>query len=227
VLSTANGLITANEVVTFEVSELGSKPEVATILPSTPRVLSAGVFCVDGGCDFVWNGSRGERPYILLLADKKGVRKRVWPEVVPYLRSRGTALSAVTPLSVPALPAEEETKKELMEDEAHDVLPGGDASIKAERDPSTHGDPAPGGGLVKHEEDDGEEEEEPIAPPRGPREPPEVARLRRDTLREEAKSVAHMATHNFKNPILSYFQPGEDAKETMPAEQASHRTSAC
>jgi hypothetical protein len=130
VLCTAVGLSKADAVVTFGVAELGSKTEVATILHSTPRVLSAGVSCMEGGCDFVWNGSRGERPYVVLPEGENGVRKRVWlgAQPLPYLRSQGTALPAAPAGSADGPPLEEGINVDYdeAEYEAHDVVLGGE-----------------------------------------------------------------------------------------------------
>ena len=89
-LHTANGIIDAPDRVKFNLPELNGDRCKALILPSTPFVLSMGYRCVAKGYDFIWRGSKGEKPYMI---DDKGVRHDLELHgYVPYLRTAEPAM---------------------------------------------------------------------------------------------------------------------------------------
>jgi hypothetical protein len=90
-LHTANGEIQADECVKVCLPELGLTNRLATILQSTPRVLSVGALCLDDGCTFYWPA--GGTPFFTL---KCGTI--IYCEVygkVPYLRTGSMALATL------------------------------------------------------------------------------------------------------------------------------------
>ena len=109
-MMTANGEVEAPERVKFSLPELSLVGQHATILPSTPRVLTVGGLCVDQRCNFIWKGSKGETPYFI-LADGSIVECEVHVQV-PYVRTGVPAMPMID-----AMPGNEDEAM-LAEEEA-------------------------------------------------------------------------------------------------------------
>ena len=108
-MMTANKEVEAPERVKFSLPELSLVGKHATILPSTPRVLTVGGLCVDQRRDFIWRGSKGETPYFI-LADGSVVECEVHGRV-PYVRTGEPAMPMIDAMPGEmdeAMPPEEE-----------------------------------------------------------------------------------------------------------------------
>ena len=81
-LITANGERKQGKV---KVPELNSRVN-PYLVQSSPPVLSVGTRCIDEGFDFVWRGSKGEKPY-MIRPDGKRIDLEV-RDYVPYLCSK-------------------------------------------------------------------------------------------------------------------------------------------
>ena len=100
-MMTANGEVNAPGSMKFPLPELSLVGQHATILPSTPRVLTVGGLCVDQRCNFIWKGSKGETPYFV-LADGSVIECEVHG-CVPYVCSGVPAMPMIV-----AMPGEED-----------------------------------------------------------------------------------------------------------------------
>ena len=81
-LITANGESASMKQGKVKVPELNSTVN-PYLVQSSPPVLSVGIRCIDEGFDFVWRGSKGEKPY-MIRPDGKRIDLKV-RDYVPYL----------------------------------------------------------------------------------------------------------------------------------------------
>ena len=202
-LATANGVVDAREEVRFSLPSLGLDDALATILASTPRVLTVGGLCIDERADFHWFGSRGWDPYFDLAQGG-----RLECEVhgkIPYVRSPAPAMPAPGPSSssaggaspvsaakprvtAPLGKAAGKPRKAGRPPVEADI-PSPSAEPPAAVPPVAAGDAPVGNDPVE----DLDTDEEMVCQPCGEQRPP------RD-LKVEAVSITHLMTHYPKNP---------------------------
>ena len=124
-LATPNGLVDANNIVSFNVDKL-TEPIDAYIMESTPTVMSIGKRCMLHGYSFVWHPAK--QPFLVTPKGKKVVLEVI--DNVPYLPlSRSHPCAAATPFNPNEL-AEMATQEEI--DESYEVLDSGKRDLKAE-----------------------------------------------------------------------------------------------
>ena len=79
-MSTPNGLVDADKIISFKVAQLG-EPISAYVMKSSPTVMSIGRRCMVHGYDFVWIAFK--RPFIVTPSGKRIVLEVI--DHVPYL----------------------------------------------------------------------------------------------------------------------------------------------
>ena len=221
-LITANGESSSVKQGKVKVPELNATVS-PYLLQSSPPVLSVGLRCVEDGFDFIWRGSKNEKPK-LVSPDGKVIELEV-RDCVPYLCSKsnqssmsavaksdhdGTSLSRVKVLASSSRPEADDNEEEsppspdCYDEEYEDDEPaivGGNSSKLDD----ISGDP----GADAPSDEEGipfaDREVQPVEDEDVRHDPEMDSRRERGTagkaaLKAEAKRKRHMLTHIPKNP---------------------------
>ena len=210
---TANGVTNTDLVSNFQ-TESFTEPINAYVLDDTPSVLSVGKRCMKQGFGFVWppgedpfminpEGKRislfvnGDIPYVRAGSQKSIAHHDEMASTIKSILEQGKGENAETAskalASAAAVPGAEEepdgSAEEYSPDFVPDEVPREDVPVaEAGRPP----DPPDEGDEHKHDDDEKEIEVE------GEGAPTRKAKV--GTLKAEAKTLAHLCTHRYRNP---------------------------
>ena len=221
-LITANGESSSMKQGKVKVPELNATAS-PYLVQSSPPVLSVGLRCVEDGFDFIWRGSKNEKPR--LVSPNGQVIELEVRDYVPYLCSKSNQknVSAVaksnhdrTPLQrVKVMASSSRPEVDDIEDDVppspdyydedyeddEPAIVGGSSSKPDDDDlvPDISGDP----GADAPSDEEGVISADREVQPEDDRHDPEMERRRergKTALKAEAKSKRHMLTHAPKNP---------------------------
>ena len=211
---TASGVTNTDLISNFQ-TESFTEPINAYVLDDTPSVLSVGKRCMKQGYGFVWppgenpfminpDGKRislfvnGDIPYVRAGSQKSIAHDDELAATIKTILERGKgensekALNAVA-ATVDATPGEEEEPDGPAEEYSPDFIPdeAPGEEVPAEEAGRPPDPPSQGDGHA-HDDDEREIEVE------GDGAPTRKAKV--GTLKAEAKTLAHLCTHRYRNP---------------------------
>ena len=211
---TANGITNTDLISNFQ-TESFTEPINAYVLDDTPSVLSVGKRCMKQGYGFIWppgenpfminpEGKRislfvnGDIPYVRAGSQKSIAHDDEMAATIKSIREQGKednpekTLNAVA-ATVDATPGEEGEPDGPAEEYSPDFVPNEapDEEVPAE-EAGRPPDPPDEGDERAHDDDEREIEAE------GDGAPTRKAKV--GTLKAEAKTLAHLCTHRYRNP---------------------------